>query len=92
MSAFGILEEAQKTLAPGQHVLCAMSPKDGDVKVVWNSDNEDEVATARKTFDDLKAKRFAAFRVDKKGGKATQMSTFDPDAEAIIMAPPIAGG
>ena len=29
---------------------------EGDIKQIWNPDNADEVAAARRTFNDLKAK------------------------------------
>lgn len=66
----------------------------GDTKILWNKDNPDEVAAARKTFDDLVTnKRFAAFRVEgKKGKQGERMTKFDPEAERIILVPPMRGG
>ncbi len=49
-------------------------------------------ANARRTFDDLKRKGFAAFAVGAKGEKTTQIREFDPAAEKIIMVPALAGG
>lgn len=65
----------------------------GDTKLVWDSTNEDEVANARRTFNDLKAKGYAAFAVGPKGKPAEKIvGGFDEDAESLIMVPPIAGG
>jgi hypothetical protein len=70
----------------------AVLDETGDVKTVWDSENETEVAAARKQFDDLKAKGFLAYKVDRKGEKGEVIRRFDPDAEAIILAPPMVGG
>ncbi len=64
----------------------------GDTKLVWDSENEDEVANARRTFDDLKKKSYAAFAVGAKGKQGERIQAFDPTAESLIMVPPIAGG
>lgn len=64
----------------------------GDTKLIWNSGNADEAAAARKTFTDLKAKGFVAYSVKKKGARGKALAAFDPDAEKIIMSPPMAGG
>lgn len=82
----------ETTQAPNQRVMRIMDPKEGDLKIVWDSDNTDEVAQAKKTFDELRKKGMAAFRVNKKGEKTKTLSEFDPDAEAMVLAPPIAGG
>ena len=65
---------------------------DGDQKVIWDPDNEDEVEVAKMTFVKLTAKDFLAYSVDKKGDKKKQIKKFDPKAGKIILIPPIAGG
>jgi hypothetical protein len=68
---------------------------DGDMKLVWDANNEDEVAAARAMFDELIAKGFTAFEVsdeEEKGGKGKIIKKFNPKAERIIMSPRIAGG
>lgn len=64
----------------------------GDTRIIWDPANEDEVAQARKTFDDLKAKRFVGFKVGQGGKKGEQVAEFDPAAEKLILVPPMAGG
>jgi hypothetical protein len=64
----------------------------GDTKIVWDSEQDDEVENARRTFNDLKRKGYAAFDVGAKGQKGERIQEFDPDAEKLIMVPAIAGG
>jgi hypothetical protein len=66
--------------------------KGGDTKLIWSRDNQDEVASARRTFDDLRKKGFAAFAVDSRGEKGSQIFSFDPSAEKMIMTLPLRGG
>ena len=71
----------------------AIMGKQGDSKLIWDKNNPDEVANARRTFDDLRSKGFLAFRViGKTGDKGDQMTAFDADAERIIMVPQMKGG
>lgn len=64
----------------------------GDTKVIWDADEEDEVEAAQNTFDDLKEKGYFAYSVKKDGDKGRVITKFDPDAEKIIMAMPMRGG
>lgn len=73
-------------------VMEVMDPT-GDTKIIWDAANEDEVENARRTFDDLKKKGFIAYSVKGKNGKKGEIiREFDPDAERLIMAPPMQGG
>ena len=72
--------------------LLAVMDQTGDTKITWDSRNADEVAAARKTFDDLKAKGFTAYSVDDEGGKHEVLHKFDPSARKIIMSPRMVGG
>lgn len=79
-------------LAIRRHVMAVMG-REGDVKQLWDPANPDEVAVARKVFDDLKKKGFVAYTVEgAKGKKGTVLTAFDPQAGRIIMAPAMAGG
>jgi len=64
----------------------------GDVRIIWNPDIPAEVAAAKKSFDDLTKKGHLAFAVRRTGDKGDQIREFDPDAEKIILAPPMRGG
>lgn len=64
----------------------------GDTKVIWDSKNEDEVAAARKTFNDLMKKGYIAYAVGKDGEKDRVVKEFDETSERLILAKPIRGG
>lgn len=76
----------------GKHVMRVMAPDKGDYKVTWDPENETEVDEARKTFDDLREKGMTAYSVDRKGGKGRVLTAFDPEADAMILAPALQGG
>lgn len=64
----------------------------GHTKHIWDSSKEAEVDAARVMFNTLTKKRYRAFHVKKDGEQGTQMDQFDPDAEKMILVPPIVGG
>jgi hypothetical protein len=64
----------------------------GDTKLVWDSDNADDVAAAKAMFETQKKKGYMAFSVKKNGKPGEVLQTFDPKAEKIIMQAPLAGG
>jgi hypothetical protein len=67
--------------------------RSGDTRVMWDKGIKAEVDSARRTFDELTAKGYIAFRAEGKNGeKGTQIRKFDPDAERIIMVKQIVGG
>lgn len=66
---------------------------EGDTKLMWDANIPDEVANAKRTFEDLTKKGYTAFRTKGKDGeKGTRMDTFDPTAERIILVPRLVGG
>ncbi len=64
----------------------------GDTKLIWNPNNTDEVEAAKATFDRLRSKGYLAYQVGPDGSKADVITEFDPNAEKIILAPPVRGG
>lgn len=72
----------------------AIVNREGDSKLIWSTEQPDEVANARRMFDDLKAKGYSAFYVlpDGRGEKGNRLDRFDPAAGKIIMVPPMRGG
>jgi hypothetical protein len=67
--------------------------KTGDTRVMWDRGNDDEVATAQKTFDDLTKKGYLAYKAEGKDGRqGEQIRRFDPKAERIILVAPLVGG
>jgi type IV secretory pathway VirJ component len=84
----------ENAIDPGmadQHAMHIMD-ETGDTKVIWDSENKDEVDAARAQFDALTKKGYLAFKVDKKGEKSEAMRRFDPEAEKIILSPPMTPG
>lgn len=73
-------------------VMAIMDPSAGDLKVIWDPENKDEVKAAEEQFISLTKKGHLAYTVDTKGGKGTQIRKFDPKAEKIILAPALRGG
>jgi hypothetical protein len=68
----------------------------GDTKIIWDADRKDEVDNARESFDRLTKKGkpgYLAFEVKKgKPGRGRRITEFDPEAERLILSPPIVGG
>jgi len=72
-------------------VMAIMSHR-GDTKLIWNPNNTDEVENARRSFTELRAKGYIAYSVSPDGSKGEILREFDPNAEKIILAPPLRGG
>ena len=89
MSVVTMIKDAEKST---ERTLSIMDMDGGDFKITWSPDNDDECDAAQAAFDKAKQKGMTAFSVDKKGKKGKKISAFDPDAEAIIMAPALIGG
>jgi hypothetical protein len=64
----------------------------GDEKIRWTKDDRESVRKAHERFSALKAKKFMAFRVVRGQSRGDMLDDFDPNAEVIIMTPPLAGG
>lgn len=65
----------------------------GDTKIVWDSENADEVAIAKAAFESARKKGMLAYKAEgRKGERGEQIRTFDPDAERIILVKAIQGG
>ena len=66
--------------------------REGDTKIMWSSENADEVEHARKTFDELTRKGFSAFSVKRDGEKGGRLARFDAGEEKMILVPALRGG
>ncbi len=65
----------------------------GDTKIIWDKDSPEEVESARNIFDELKEKGYLAYEGDKDdASKGKVIRRFNPKAEKMILAPPMAGG
>lgn len=66
---------------------------EGDKKEIWDPSNEDEVESARATFNRLTKKGYKAFEVGAGGKKSSrEITEFDPDLGKMILVQPVAGG
>jgi len=64
----------------------------GDTKLIFDPDNKDEVKAAEAQFDDLIAKGFTAYEVEKDGNQGKKMKSFKAKAGRIILVPKLKGG
>ena len=64
----------------------------GDIHVSWNTDNDKEVSTAKEMFYKKINEGWSAFREKLVGAKGDRIKEFDPEAQRIILVPPITGG
>lgn len=87
-----VVPKAETVPDDGTSELAIMDPEHGDMKVSWNRFDKEEVEGARRTFDAMKAKGYAAYKMEKNGTKGQQIFGFDEKAESILMAPPLQGG
>jgi hypothetical protein len=63
-------------------MICTLAEanKEGDAKAIWDTDKPEEVAAAKAVYDNLRAKGYIAFSVDKDGKQKARMREFDPKA------------
>lgn len=54
--------------------------------------DEADNAIAEKTFNDLRAKGYLAYKMDGDTRKGEQIRDFDKTAETVILSPPLVGG
>lgn len=71
--------------------LCILDDS-GDSRIQWDRNNPAEVAKAQAKFDELKAKGYLAYRVNRKGDAGEVLDAFDPTAERIILHARMIGG
>lgn len=73
---------------PTLHVM----DRTGDTRIEWNPSSSDEVAMARKAFDEAKRKRYLTYKVGADGTRGELLREFDATAERIICTPQTVGG
>ena len=92
-TTFEELEEI--VVPPGHGLMHKATREDGDLRSIWDKNNPDEVAAARRMFDELVGqKQYLAFKAEGENGDqaATASGKFDPDVERIIFRKQIQGG
>jgi len=65
----------------------AVMGSEGDIKYTWDPKKPEEVESARKHFNDLKAKGFLIFRM-KRWARKDPVDTFDPKAGRLMFQAP----
>lgn len=81
-----------ETLEKPKHELAFMDIKEGDVKLQWDPNDSDEVAAAELTFNKLKKKGYAFFKMNFGGKKGEKITKFDKTIESILGIPQTVGG
>lgn len=66
--------------------------REGDTRMTWDRGNADEVESVRAMFNDLRRRGHLAYSVEEGGGRGEVVREFDPNAQKVILAPPMAGG
>jgi hypothetical protein len=64
----------------------------GHKQLTWSIERSDEIAMAKKTFDQLIGDGYFAFASEKKMGTKHLINKFDPAMEEMIMVPRNVGG
>lgn len=64
----------------------------GHKELKWNTDNLDEIAVAKETFDNLVKKGYTAFGSKSKAEAKHSIKEFDPTMEDVVMVPRTVGG
>ena len=69
-----------------------MDEKEGDFKIVWDPESEDEIAMAEESFNKAKKKGMTMFKLSAGGKKGEELKKFDPEAARIVAVPQVVGG
>ena|SRR5579859_3247221 len=89
----GLAEVDTLEVPPGHGLMSMMSPRHGDLRLMWDKSNRGEVRAARETFDRMIKEGHVAYRVTgKDGAQGEVMRRFDPEAERIVMVKQTVGG
>ena len=73
--------------------MAILDKEHGDLKLIWDPENAEEVTAARKMFDDMRKKGHMAWDVGEKGRKGdNEIKQFNPSLEKIIITPPVKKG
>ena len=75
---------------PKAHAFRVMTQKDGDKRIVWDSQSIPEIHAAKQLFNDLISQGLVPHRCDPSGKTTPKvMDRFDPSAEEVVFLPPI---
>lgn len=83
-----VLENPADRPATGHCVMRVLTPKDGDKRVVWDSNSFAQISDAKEMFDKLVLEGLVPYRAGVNGQATSEiMAEFDPHAEEIIFLP-----
>jgi len=66
--------------------------KSGHKELKWNTDNLEEIAVAKDTFDNLVKRGYTGFGSKTKAEAKHTLKEFDPTMEEVVMVPRTVGG
>jgi hypothetical protein len=64
----------------------------GHSRMQWDRKSPQQVAAAKARFDELRARGYLAYKLEKDGGQGEVITQFDPNAERLVMNAPMVGG
>lgn len=86
-------EVSVEEVPEGHGLMSMLTPRHGDLRVMWDRNNAAETGAARQTFERMISEGHIAYRaVGKQGDRGEVITVFDPDAERIIMVRQNRGG
>jgi hypothetical protein len=72
----------------GQGCFRFMTPKDGDKRIVWDAHDLEQIAEAKRMFDEAIQQGLVPYKVGVDGRATSEvMEEFDPEAEEVIFLP-----
>ena len=84
------IDEAQAS--NNLHELRILDSKAGDILTTWEPSNKKSVDLARTNFDNARKQGLVPYKVSKRTGSTELLQGFDPEADTIILSPPVTGG
>ena len=66
--------------------------KSGDIKIKWNPFDGEEVAVARRRFEEARREGFVGYAMNPDGSGDRILHSFDPAAGKIVMRTAFTGG
>jgi hypothetical protein len=85
-SCMRVLEEGEAVPDQCPLVFRIIDQKDGDKRIVWDSNDFSEIVDAKAMFDKLIEEGMIPYRVDPSGKRTPEVMTqFDPVAEEVVL-------
>jgi hypothetical protein len=86
-------DEIEAVLAAGCGIIHTLHQDHGDIRKIWDPEDDDDVADARRSFEDLTSKGYRIYRAEgKKGDRGELMRKFEPGAGRLIAVKQNVGG